>query len=129
MYTLFNIVIMAEWPEIGRPLIEKQPEMFTFFVFFIIFTTFGVMNVIIGVIVDNTMEAARSMAKDDEAAEKAQKLALLGQIRDMVFSLDADGSGEVSLAEISKGMEIPEKAQKLALLGQIRDMVFSLDAD
>lgn len=42
MYTLFNVVIMAEWPEIGRPLIEKQPEMFIFFVFFIIFTTFGV---------------------------------------------------------------------------------------
>merc|ERR550514_655258 len=85
MYTLFNIVIMAEWPEIGRPLIEKQPQMFLFFVFFIIFTTFGVMNVIIGVIVDNTMEAARSMAKDDEDRAKAEKLALLGQIRDMVF--------------------------------------------
>lgn len=107
MYSLFSVVIMAEWPEMGRPLIEKQPYMFLFFVVFIVFTTFGVMNVIIGVIVDNTMEAAKAMAAEGEAMEKASKLALLGKIQEMVFSLDADGSGEVSVSEIEKGMQIP----------------------
>merc|ERR1719387_2671328 len=77
MYTLFCIVILAEWPEIGRPIIEKQPHMFAFFLVFIIFTTFGVMNVIIGVIVDNTMEAAKSIEADDEQTEKSRKLQLL----------------------------------------------------
>merc|ERR1719409_860760 len=81
MYTLFNIVILAEFAEIGRPMIEKQPEMLMFFAIFIVFTTFGVLNVIIGVIVDNTMEAAKSMEKDYAEREKKQKLTLLSRIR------------------------------------------------
>merc|ERR1719387_3475278 len=87
MYTLFCIVILAEWPEIGRPIIERQPHMFLFFLMFIIFTTFGVLNVIVGVIVDNTMEAAKQIEAEDHDSEKAHKLALLQNIRDAVFSL------------------------------------------
>merc|ERR1719379_3355262 len=77
MYTLFCVAIMAEWPEFGRAVMEKQPMMFFFFLVFIIFTTFGVMNVIIGVIVDNTMEAAKSIEAEDEATEKERKRELL----------------------------------------------------
>merc|ERR1719252_411221 len=91
MYTLFCVVILAEWMELGRALVEYQPWMIFFFLIFIIFTTFGVMNVIIGVIVDNTMEAAKSIEAEDEESEKARKLQLLQNIRDLVFSLDANG--------------------------------------
>ena len=51
-------------------MIEYQPYMMLFFLGFIIFTTFGIMNVIIGVIVDNTMVAAR---KVEEVTRKAKK--------------------------------------------------------
>lgn len=107
MYTLFNIVIMAEWPEIGRPLVERKPSMIFFFCFFIIFTTFGVLNVIIGVIVDNTMEAAKDMEAENKDQEKAKRLALLGQIRDMVFALDTDGSGSIAIDELKEGWDQP----------------------
>eukprot|EP00746_Dinoflagellata_sp_MGD_P132067 gnl/MRDRNA2_/MRDRNA2_65794_c0_seq1.p1 gnl/MRDRNA2_/MRDRNA2_65794_c0~~gnl/MRDRNA2_/MRDRNA2_65794_c0_seq1.p1 ORF type:complete len:770 (-),score=131.39 gnl/MRDRNA2_/MRDRNA2_65794_c0_seq1:73-2382(-) len=113
MYTLFNIVILTEFPEIGRPIIEKQPHMFAFFLVFIIFTTFGVMNVIIGVIVDNTMEAAKAIEEDDEHQVKQKKLALLSKIRDLVFAMDEDGSGTIDLHELSTGMKNPEVVKLL----------------
>merc|ERR1719487_2005750 len=116
MYTLFCIVIMAEWPEIGRPLVERQPAMFIFFTFFIIFTTFGVMNVIIGVIVDNTMEAAKAMQLDDEERARQEKLAQIGKIRDLVFSLDADNSGTITEEEVVSGWNFPELHDMLALV-------------
>merc|ERR1719359_904067 len=77
MYTLFNVVIMAEWTEMGRAIIEYQPEMFIFFLVFIVFTTFGIMNVIIGVIVDNTMEAAKAVEKDQETFERRNRMQTL----------------------------------------------------
>lgn len=114
MFTLFNIVILAEFPEIGRPMIEKQPGMIVFFVIFIVFTTFGVLNVIIGVIVDNTMEAAKSMEKDLDDKEKKAKIALLTRIRDMVFALDKDESGSISVEEIEEGWQEPQLRELLA---------------
>merc|ERR1719359_2783554 len=82
MYTLFNVVILAEFAEFGRAMIEKQPEMAIFFVFFIVFTTFGILNVIIGVIVDNTMEAAKSMDEEHDKRKKQEQLKVLEQIRE-----------------------------------------------
>merc|ERR1719335_1594864 len=107
MNTLFNIVIMAEWTDIGRPAFERKPSMILFFVGFIVFTTFGVLNVIIGVIVDNTMEAAKSMEEENKDQEKAKRLELLGQIRDMVFALDTDGSVSIAIDELKEGWDQP----------------------
>jgi voltage-gated sodium channel len=107
MYTLFNVVIMAEWSEIGRPAVERKPSMILFFILFIVFTTFGILNVIIGVIVDNTMEAAKSREEENKEQEQLKKLELLTQIRDMVFSLDTDGSGSIAIEELREGWNQP----------------------
>merc|ERR550514_1627976 len=112
MYTLFCVVILAEWMELGRALVEYQPAMIFFFLVFIIFTTFGVMNVIIGVIVDNTMVAARAVEKDQDEFERQNKLNILGKIQDLLFALDADGSGEISMDELKAGLA-QEEVQEL----------------
>ena len=36
MFTLLNIAILAEWPEIGRAVWEKQPFMILVFILFMI---------------------------------------------------------------------------------------------
>eukprot|EP00746_Dinoflagellata_sp_MGD_P001251 gnl/MRDRNA2_/MRDRNA2_102345_c0_seq1.p1 gnl/MRDRNA2_/MRDRNA2_102345_c0~~gnl/MRDRNA2_/MRDRNA2_102345_c0_seq1.p1 ORF type:complete len:502 (+),score=97.84 gnl/MRDRNA2_/MRDRNA2_102345_c0_seq1:88-1593(+) len=134
MYTLFNICILAEFTEIGRPTLERNPAMLFFFVCFIVFTTFGVLNVIIGVIVDNTMEAAKSMEQDLETQERNEKLKLLLRIRDMVFALDKDESGSISIEEVEEGWEDPNFQE---LLGDIdlpkgwtaAELMCLLDAD
>merc|ERR1719487_2643878 len=52
MYTLFQLAILSEFSEFGRPIFEKQPLFFPFFLFFIFVVTFGVLNVLIAVIVE-----------------------------------------------------------------------------
>merc|ERR550514_159197 len=112
MYTLFCVVILAEWMELGRALLEYQPWMIFFFLIFIIFTTFGVMNVIIGVIVDNTMVAARAVEHDQDEFERQHKLNILGKIQELLFALDADESGEISMDELKAGLA-QEEVQEL----------------
>ena len=53
MLTLFNIVIMAEWPEVIRPMNLKQPALIIPFAAFMWFLSFGLMNVFIGMVVDS----------------------------------------------------------------------------
>merc|ERR1719160_1583984 len=67
MFTLFETSIE---PLNLRPVIERQPALFPFFFVFIFLTNWGVMNVIIGVIVDNTMEASKSTERDMMEVEK-----------------------------------------------------------
>merc|ERR1719387_2153804 len=54
MFTLFETSLD---PMNLRPIIEAHTYVFVIEITFIFMTTFGVMNVIIGVIVDNTMSA------------------------------------------------------------------------
>ena len=49
MFTLFNMVLLAEYAEHARAIFEMQPYLLAFYTAFIFMTTFGVLNVIIGV--------------------------------------------------------------------------------
>lgn len=103
MYTLFNIILLAEFETVGRPVFEYQPFMVIFFLIFIVYTTFGVLNVIIGVIVDNTMVAQNAIEQEDYAKIRTQRLGLLKEIRDLVFALDSDENGVICIHEIRQG--------------------------
>mmetsp|Transcript_86400 Transcript_86400/g.197047 ORF Transcript_86400/g.197047 Transcript_86400/m.197047 type:complete len:369 (+) Transcript_86400:1-1107(+) len=105
MYTLFCVATLAEFTEIGRPVLQKQPGMLLFFFTFAIFTTFGVMNVIIGVIVESTMSAAKDLDAKLEKLEMRMKLERLQELRDLVFEMDTDDSKTISVAEIDKGLQ------------------------
>merc|ERR1719199_1932026 len=72
MVTLFNVAILAEWTEIVRPVFLKQPGMAVFFIIFSVFVCFGVMNVIIGMIVDSVISNARILEKELEHAKKQE---------------------------------------------------------
>merc|ERR1719160_1591733 len=56
MFTLFNLVLMAEYPEFVRPIFFLDPALVGIFVVFVFFTVFGVLNVLVGLIVDNMFQ-------------------------------------------------------------------------
>ena len=53
------MILTGDWDIVCRAVVEKQPMMFPFFIGFIMLTIFGLMNVIIGVVVDNVISQAR----------------------------------------------------------------------
>ena len=60
MFTLFQVMTLDDWSNgIARHVISNQPAMAVFFVLFIVLTSFGLMNVIVGIIVDRTLAAAK----------------------------------------------------------------------
>eukprot|EP00746_Dinoflagellata_sp_MGD_P019445 gnl/MRDRNA2_/MRDRNA2_145203_c0_seq1.p1 gnl/MRDRNA2_/MRDRNA2_145203_c0~~gnl/MRDRNA2_/MRDRNA2_145203_c0_seq1.p1 ORF type:complete len:532 (-),score=109.84 gnl/MRDRNA2_/MRDRNA2_145203_c0_seq1:538-2133(-) len=134
MYTLFNIAMGEESTDIMRPVSERQFFMLFFFMAFIIFMSFGVLNVIIGVIVDSTHQAAKEMERNDVQKVMAEKLAVLLDIRDMMFALDIDRDCQITKEELLKGWD---NTQLQDLLRRVElpkgfspeEMLFLLDTD
>lgn len=117
MFTLFNIAILVgDYDMVGRATIEKQPWFIVFLLFFILFTAFGVMNVVIGVIVDNTTQAAQGIRSDEAAQEAKTKLLALGELYKVIRSLDKDNDGTISLDEVELFLATPDATRGLALL-------------
>mmetsp|Transcript_3115 Transcript_3115/g.10411 ORF Transcript_3115/g.10411 Transcript_3115/m.10411 type:complete len:333 (-) Transcript_3115:776-1774(-) len=51
MYALFELMTLEDWHEVGRPLVAESPMFFIFIFAFIIVFTFGLLNMIVGMVV------------------------------------------------------------------------------
>merc|ERR1719217_1098225 len=80
-------------------------------------TTFGLLNIIVGVIVENTLAAARNNEDKLQALwEEQQKVKLLA-LKEIFEEADEDASGRVTLEEFVQVMQTSEAARdKIAIL-------------
>lgn len=106
MLTLFQIFTLDDWNAAVRPVVEThQPWMLVFFISFIFVTTFGLLNLLMGTIVDRAMHIAKEYEEEKERLVQCeQKQMLLATVR--LFSLmDQDGNGMISAREIMAFLE------------------------
>lgn len=101
MFTLFQVVTLDGWcDDIVRHIMYFQPMLAILFVGFLVLTAFGLMNVVIGVIVENTLSGA---AVADEAVQKQTSLTrtkALDQLEVMLELSDTNRTGSISLQEL-----------------------------
>merc|ERR1712048_1022678 len=93
---------MGAWSEFVRPIIEThQPWMIIFFVVFLFVTTFGLLNLLMGTIVDHAITSAREReAETEKLLHEEHKQVVLAIVR--LFSLiDRDRNGAISASEIA----------------------------
>lgn len=121
MFTLFETCLE---PLNLRPVMERQPELLPFFMCFVFLTTFGVLNVIIGTIVDNTMAVSKEAEEEDHLRESEEKLMKLDKIREMSSNkvFDTDDDGTLSIEELKAAMGIPLIMESLAEIQVISGM-------
>merc|ERR1719160_874139 len=105
MHTLFQLAILTEFSQFGRPIFEKQPLFFPFFLGFIFLVTFGVLNVLIAVIVEVTMSAGASLKEEHAQAEFNRKLKLLDKLKELIFQIDKDDTGIITLDELQSAFD------------------------
>lgn len=101
MFTLFQVMTLDGWcDDIVRHIAYFQPTFAILFLMFLVLTAFGLMNVVIGVIVENTLAAATvaDQAVDKEQATKRRKA--LDQLEVMLELSDSNRSGDISLQEL-----------------------------
>jgi voltage-gated sodium channel len=71
LFTLFTVMTLEGWTnDVAKPVMEKYPYAWVFFVTYIVVTTFMVLNLFIGVVVNAMQEEA---SKADAAERKAER--------------------------------------------------------
>jgi voltage-gated sodium channel len=98
LFTLFTVMTLEGWVnDVAKPVMEKHPHAWFFFVSFIVVTTFMVLNLFIGVVVNAMQsEAEKALAAEREAEreiiqeEAAPILAEIKRLRSEVAELRAE---------------------------------------
>ena len=117
MYTLFQVMTLESWAEgVARHVISQQPEMVVFFIVFLMFTTFGLLNLVIGVIVENTLAAARNNEEKIRKQQERERSRVLNHLRDIFEMADEDGSGTLTIEEFHEALRNPDVVNKLKLI-------------
>jgi len=117
MLTFFQICTLDKWSEnIVRHVKVKQPGMELFFVFFIIFTTFGLLNLVVGVIVENTLASAKVNETKMKKKKEKDRLRVLNHLREFFEQSDEDGSGTLTVEEVQNAMKDPDAMAQLKLV-------------
>lgn len=130
MLSLFQILTLDSWCDyIVRHIVHRQPYMAPVFIFFLFITTFGLMNIIVGVIVENTLGAASVTEQRMERDQEKYKKRILSDLHVLFQLSDTDGSGRISRREFQAACRNPkvlEKLENLGLLIQETDTLFNL---
>merc|ERR1719261_1644365 len=78
--------------------------------------SFGLMNMILGVIVENTLQMQRNNEEKVKKMQEKQMNHVLGKLREVLESADADGSGSLTQEEFAEAIQNPEIANQLRLI-------------
>ncbi|KAF4738526.1 hypothetical protein FOZ62_028442 [Perkinsus olseni] len=117
MYTLFQIVTLENWADgIVRHVVSNEPLMVIFFVLFIMLTSFGLMNLVIGVIVENTLATARTNEDRIRRQQERERSRVLAHLKDIFEMADQDESGSLTVEEFRQAIRNPEVESKMKLI-------------
>merc|ERR1719329_1873668 len=105
MLSLINVILLDEWTDIIRPVLEVQAYMALSIFCLVLFTTFGVFNVVIGVVVQRMMEAMEAVRQESVEEEHEERKRLAEQLAEVMTTLDIDCDGRLSPEEFQQGFE------------------------
>lgn len=118
MITLLQLITRDSWStQIARHVIGQQWYMAGFFILFLMASTYGLLNCVISVIVEQTLTAAKNNENRVRSREERQRRQELESIREIFVLADANGDGDLDLEEfLSAVTRFPEILWRLRQL-------------
>jgi len=114
MLTLFQILTFDSWSEeIVRHVGQQQPGMLAFFVAFIVILSFGLLNLVAGLVVEATFRLALKDRTRMLKLQEKKRRTVFSQLRLIFKEADTDHSGKLSQEEVREVIAKPEIYQKL----------------
>jgi voltage-gated sodium channel len=81
-FTLFQVMTLEGWAaEIVRPVMDKHPQAWLFFLPFILATSFTVLNLFIGIIVSAMQTEHEAEVKENQAEMEQDQAAIMSELR------------------------------------------------
>jgi len=117
MYTLLQCVTRDGWMSmIGRYVVDKQWYMTFFFIGFNLVACYGLLNLVVSVIIEQTLTAARSNEKRVAMREERARKGELDSLQEIFLLSDADGSGMLDVGEFEGALQVDDIRQRMQRL-------------
>jgi len=113
MFSMFEAITTEGWPTMSRTAMQYLPSVWIFFVLFISITSFGIMNVLTAVIVENTLDMAHKNSQDIAKKQHFEKKKALGRLYQVFKLADRDGNEQLSKEEFLTALKMPDVARAL----------------
>jgi voltage-gated sodium channel len=134
MFTLFQVMTLDGWcDDVVRHVVYRQPLLGVFFIVFLVVTAFGLVNVVVGIIVENTLAAAQVADQRVEERKSFIRRDAVEKLHDILDKSDIRRTGEISFDELRCSYEshiVREKFDQIGLtLEEIGEIFTLLDHD
>jgi hypothetical protein len=118
MLSLFGTSTGGEgWPTFFDVLWQADTFSAVFLLFFVFFSQIAILNIILGIFVDNAMKAME-VSKEEAALEHAdEQLEIEKNIRELCHEADAAGNGVISRSEWTAALRKGQMQSYLDLVG------------
>lgn len=113
MMTLFGMTVLDHWNDIVMPIAVVQPYLIPVFIGFLVLTSFGLLNALIGIIVERTTSAMKAIQDKENAQARMLKLEKVESLVKIVAEIDESGDGVISRAELEAAQDHPEYQRML----------------
>jgi len=105
MYSLFELMTLEGWQQVGRPLVAEQPFMAIFFFGFIMIFTFGLLNMVVAVVVEKTLLQARRLEQLDTDQMQKEVARELEQMRLAFIACDVNHDNMIDRDEFASALQ------------------------
>jgi hypothetical protein len=127
LFTTTILATMEDWADIARPVMKVNFYWGLYFIFYLAVSGCAILNLIVGVVCDKTMEASRECSADDDADDKQAQVFAVQRLHETLRLLDTDGDGTISKDEIAAGYEHEEIGAlltELQVTKQLSEIIF-----
>jgi len=133
MLTLFQITTLDSWSDtIVRPLVSDNPAFILFFLIYIFITSFGLLNIVLGIVVENTVISANDKKMRDMREKEVLKQGAIASLRDLFdyhAMVGAHGISKEDYVMCLKVSQIRERWNILELPESLESVLFPNSSD
>merc|ERR1712019_247078 len=97
-----------DWIDASWPLLQIHPMYLILYLIFVMFCVFGLMNILTGIFVANTKEVSQVDRDLVIRAQLKDRKSFANQLKNVLRSIDKDGSGSISKHELMEHLSSSE---------------------
>merc|ERR1719443_2861449 len=121
MFTLFQVMMFDNWCNgVVRHVLSNDPVTAVLFIVFICVGSFGLLNVVVGIIVNQVLQETRSAEAAKMEYEKSDQQKILEMLRDIFEQADDDKSGTLTMEEFEQAQKNPRLRDKMKAVNLTR---------